>query len=83
MIKGLKRDGKTWTWRNANNSTGTYYTDNNGEGIFFQSDRNGEESQLVGTCQFSACATESGMRRKLNKLFDEFAEDPVKLRNKL
>ena len=32
--------------------------------------------QITGTCQFNACETASGTRRKLNKIFDEFTEDP-------
>ena len=76
MIKDLRRDKNEWWWRNANDSRGVYYTDKNGEGIFFQSDRTGQTKQLVGTCQFSACETPSGTRRKLNKLFDEMYEDP-------
>ena len=83
MIKDLHNDGKQWFWRNDNNSKGVYYTDKNGEGIYFQHDRNGEETQLVGTCQFTACETASGMRRKLNKLFDDFSEDPLKLRSRV
>lgn len=77
MIKDLKHNGNEWTWRNANNSQGVYYTDKNGQGIFYQSDRNGETKQLVDTAQFQACETASGNRRKLNKLFDDFAEDPA------
>lgn len=53
-----------------------YYTDKNGEGIFFQSDRTGQTKQLVGTCQFKACETASGTRRKLNKIFDDMYEAP-------
>ena len=76
MIKNLQKAGSTYTWRNGNESRGTYYTDKNGQGIFFQSDRTGQTKQITGTCQFSACQTASGTRRKLNKLFDEFTEDP-------
>ena len=80
MITNLKHqsDG-SWTWRRAENSRGCYYTDRNGEGLFFQSDKTGETKQLIGTCQFSACKTVSGMRRKLNNLDmfeNEFDEDP-------
>ena len=75
MVKNLHREENQWFWRTADDR-GVYYTDKNGQGIFFQADRNGETKQITGTCQFSACASESGTRRKLNKIFDEFAEDP-------
>lgn len=76
MIKELRYDGQRWLWRNGNDSRGVYYTDKNGEGIFFQSDRTGQTKQLIGTCQFAACETPSGTRRKLNKIFDDMYEDP-------
>lgn len=76
MIKDLHNNGNEWTWRNANESRGVYYTDKNGEGIFFQSDRTGAVKQITGTCQFMACKTASGTRRKLNQLFDDMCEDP-------
>ena len=76
MIKDLQNNDREWLWRNATESRGCYYTDKNGEGIFFQSDRTGQTKQLVGTCQFRACETASGTRRKLNKIFDERFEDP-------
>lgn len=76
MIKDLHQEGKQWFWRNASNDRGVYYTDRNGEGIFFQSDRTAQTKQITGTCQFKACETTSGTRRKLNKLFGEFTEDP-------
>lgn len=76
MIKTLHNVSKQWFWRNSNESRGVYYTDKNGEGIFFQSNRTGQTKQLVGTCQFKACETASGTRRKLNKIFNDMYEDP-------
>lgn len=76
MIKNLHHDGREWTWRTGTKSKGVYYTDKNGNGIFYQDDRTGETRQLVGTAQFTACTTESGMRRKLNRIFDDMMEDP-------
>lgn len=75
-INNLKhqKDG-SWTFRTEDNR-GTYYTNANGEGLFFQSDRTGETKQLIGTCQFSACETASGMRRKIEKILGEEREDP-------
>ena len=79
-IKNLQKNGKEYTWRNGNESRGVYYTNSNGEGVFFQSERTGETRQLVGTCQFTACETVSGMRRKVARLFEEWGgeqyEDP-------
>ena len=77
MIKNLHSAGSQWFWKNSTNSYGTYYTNGNGDGIFYQSDRTGETKQIIGTCQFSACKTASGMRRKLNKLFDWQTADPA------
>ena len=69
-IKELKHhnDG-SWTFRI--DSTGTYYTNGNGEGLFFQDARTGNTKQLIGTCQFQSCCTVSGMRRKLEKLMED------------
>lgn len=75
-ISKLYSDDKQWFFRNPSDSRGVYYTDRNGEGIFYQSDRTGQTKQIIGTCQFSACATASGTRKKLNKLFDSPWEDP-------
>lgn len=79
-IKNLNQDGKMYTWRNAHESRGVYYTNRYGEGVFFQSDRTGQTKQLVGTCQFSACSSMSGTRKKINRMFDEWGgeeyEDP-------
>ena len=47
-----------------------YSTNEAGEGIFYLT-KDGRWNQIVGTCQFQACKTASGTRRKLNKLFDE------------
>jgi len=74
-IKNLQKNGMEYTWRNGNESKGVYYTNRNGEGVFFQSDRTGETRQLIGICQFSACETMSGMRKKINRLFEEWGGD--------
>ena len=76
-IKNLKKDGNAYTWRNGNESRGVYYTNDNGEGAFFQSDKTGQTKQLIGTCQFSAGESLSGMRKKVNRLFDEWGGDAV------
>lgn len=78
MIKDLHYDQYDghWSWRNANGeSRGLYYTNREGEGIFYQDDRTGNIRQITGLCQFQACDTASGMRRKLNKMFDDWYLD--------
>lgn len=46
MIKELRNNDREWLWRNSTESRGVYYTDKNGEGIFFQSDRTGQTIPL-------------------------------------
>ena len=75
MIKNLHRDGNQWFWHTADNR-GVYYTNTDGEGIFFQSSATGNTKQIMGTCQFKSCQTVSGTRRKINAIFDEYTEDP-------
>ena len=65
----------SWTFRTEYNK-GCWYTDCNGEGLFFQDDRTGEIKQVTGTCQFSACKTESGTRRKLAIIMEDH-HDPM------
>lgn len=73
-ISNIKQFNNEWTFRTSDNK-GVYYTNRNGEGIFFQSDRTGETRQLIGTCQFQACQTKSGMKRKLERIVT-WNEDP-------
>jgi hypothetical protein len=77
MIKELHHDQDgSWTWRNSNGeSRGVYYTTRDGQGIFFQDDLTGNTRQITGLCQFQVCDTASGMRRKLNKMFDDWRFD--------
>ena len=65
----------SWTFRTEDNR-GCYYTNNSGDGLFFQSDRTGETKQLLGTDQFSACKTESGTRKKLMRELEFYTGDP-------
>lgn len=74
-ITNLHHDGNQWFFRNAEDSRGVYYTNGSGEGLFFQSDRTGETKQIIGTCQFSACSSASGMRKKIQRL-ELSLEDP-------
>ena len=73
-ITSLKQSEKEWTFRTTDNK-GTYYTNANGEGIFFQSDKTGETKQLIGTCQFQSCNTKQGMKNKLKRIIT-WDEDP-------
>lgn len=74
-VKNLRREGGQWFWRLEAvdggpafaHKNGVYFTNKHGEGIFFQDDNTAEVRQIVGTCQFSACKTASGMRRKLTR----------------
>lgn len=65
IINLCQHEDGTWSFR-LNNS-GCYYTNAAGEGLFYQDYKTGSTKQLIGTCQFSACKTHSGMRRKLIK----------------
>ena len=60
----------SWTFRTGDH-LGVWYTNKSEEGLFFQHDTTGSTKQILGTCQFTACKTVSGMRRKLSRLFDE------------
>lgn len=81
VINLVHQDDGSWTWRLEGDGVdnfgydrrndGVYYTNSSGEGVFFQSDRDGSTRQIIGTCQFSACETASGMRRKLNRMYND------------
>lgn len=72
----LQFDGSMWTFRSMEYNCGCYCTNNNGEGLFFQDDRTGNVRQLLGTCQFSACQTRSGMLRKAKRVLADLNHDP-------
>lgn len=70
-ILGKAYPGKKWTWTFEKDDPRYLYSTNDmGEGIFCYDCKKGERTQVTGTCQFSACKTASGMRRKLEKFFD-------------
>ena len=58
-----------WTFRLSDK--GYYYTNRLGNGLFYQDYKTGNCYTLMGTCQFSACKTVSGMRRKLYRIIDD------------
>lgn len=68
-------NGTKWTWTLAGDEEHDgepryiYHTDSAGEGMFYYDRKRGEDKQIEGTCQFFACRTASGMRRKLEKYF--------------
>jgi hypothetical protein len=66
FINLCQHEDGSWSFRF--NDSGCYYTNSAGEGLFYQDYRTGNTRQLLGTCQFSACKTRSGMRRKLSKI---------------
>lgn len=72
MIKNLRKasDGR-WTWE-ANGVESA--TNKAGNGIFTVDEYGFYNRQLVGTCDFTACRTVSGMRRKLKNLYKEEEE---------
>ena len=82
-IYGLRRFGKRgWLWHIECESgyyytseSGYYYTSEDGEGIFYEDLERGVAKQLTGLGQFEACATYSGMRRKLIRWFNLDDED--------
>ena len=63
-----------WTWYVGDDDSRIYYTNKDGQGIFVIRDCENASRQLTGTCQFSACETVSGMRRKLHRFFDDELE---------
>ena len=61
-----KHDDGRWTWK----VDGREYTTNKaGCGIGEDDGYGAFSRQTIGTCQFSACKTVSGMRRKLRNWF--------------
>lgn len=82
-IRNLHKSDDRWFWHLSGEildlvTVGRYhvtendvfFTNSNGEGIFMQRDADGAITQLVGTFQFSARQTSSGMRRALYRLFN-------------
>lgn len=80
LVKNVYRNSSgVWYWELLNelevsdgihDITGEYCTNRDGDGIFkINGDRS--RTQKIGTSQFSACQTVSGMRRKLNKIYNE------------
>lgn len=82
-IKNLRHDDREWYWEIAAEAVSeldnnrcfprsgdvTFCTDKRGDGIFFIG-TDGSLGQIAGTCQFSACETASGMRRKIARYFE-------------
>lgn len=67
-----KREDRFWLWL-VDEFEGYFYTNKNGTGIFYDNPQKGIfRKQLTGTCQFIACDTPSGMRRKLTRWFEDF-----------
>lgn len=60
------QDDGRWTWKVDGKE---YSTNRAGNGIFEQDEYGCFNKQTIGTCQFTACKTVSGMRRKLRNWF--------------
>lgn len=80
-IKNLHNEGSQWFWHLSSDdmifisgqritAEDTFFTAENGQGIFFQTDDN-DIHQISGLSQFSACETNSGMRRALIRFFNQ------------
>ena len=68
----------TWTWRTKEGNKGEYMTYANGKGILYNSDDMQWGTKLCTHEKFSVCKTESGTRKKLNRLFAPLLDDPSK-----
>lgn len=69
-ILGKEYHGVRWSWQMEYENI-YYETGKDGDGIWMYNVRTNERKQIAGTCQFSACQTASGMRRKLERYFSE------------
>ena len=78
-IKNLHKlpNGNTWMWRTVEGDTGDYYTFDNGKGMNFMNQDVGFRVKMATFEKFKACKTESGMRKKLNRIFATRTEDPT------
>ena len=81
QIISLQQNGKQWSFRNATNSLGVYFTNQIGNGLFFQNESTGETKQIAGTCQFVAGCTEYETEKRIHQFFPEnwadiFIQDP-------
>lgn len=65
-------DGR-WTWKVDGIE---YGTNRSGCGMFLEDEYGAFSTQTVGMCDFVACKTVSGMRRKLKRWFGGY-EKPV------
>lgn len=70
-ILGEEYHGVRWSWQFEGDDDVFYETGKDGDGIWMYNVRKNDRKQIAGTCQFTACQTASGMRRKLEKYFSE------------
>jgi hypothetical protein len=70
MIKKLSKNSEgQFRWERPETG-GWYYTNKDGEGIFYHNDATGTYNQETGTCQFSLSGYSlSGARKKLNRRY--------------
>lgn len=67
---------RTWTWRTVEGNKGNYMTYANGKGIIYNNDEQTWGHKICTHEKFSICRTASGTRKKLNRLFAPFLDDP-------
>jgi hypothetical protein len=78
-VRNLKFDGEAWYWSFEDEPKVSYFTNNNGEGIFRQKTvretnfaNECDIKQKTGICQFSLKGYSiSGARKKLNRYYED------------
>ena len=68
MVTGVRYEDGRWIWKVDGQG---YATNKAGNGIFEEDQYGFYTRQIVGTCDFTACKTVSGMRRKLKNYYEE------------
>lgn len=68
IAKVKKMEDGRWTWTVDGMA---YATNKAGNGMFKEDEYGFFNNQTVGTCDFSACKSVSGMRKKLQNWFNE------------
>lgn len=71
QVKDVRKQASgRWTWELVEGrEVNCYATNKAGNGIFEKDENGFYTQQTVGTCDFKACKTVSGMRRKLKNWF--------------
>ena len=72
----LSNDKSTWMWRTVEGDKGLYFTYANKKGMIYYSDKTQEKLKIATFEKFQACKTASGTRKKLNRFFADWTDDP-------